>query len=46
MKILVFGNFYEGNVAHEIELFFKRKSCEVNKFKRSNFYRDFKQNRK
>ena len=42
MKILVFGNFYEGNVAHEIELFFKRKSCEVNKFKRSNFYRDFK----
>tara|TARA_X000000368_G_scaffold329507_1_gene266583 strand:- start:392 stop:1381 length:990 start_codon:yes stop_codon:yes gene_type:complete len=42
MKILVFGNFYEGNVAHEIELFFKRKSCEVYKFKRSNFYRDFK----
>ena len=38
----MFGNFYEGNVAYEIELFFKRKSIEVYKFNRSNFYRYFK----
>lgn len=42
MKILIFGNFYEGNVAYEIELFFKSKSIEVYRYNRSNFYRNFK----
>ena len=42
MKILVFGNFYEGNVAYEMEQFFKRKSFKVYKFNRSYFYRNFK----
>lgn len=42
MKILIFGNFYEGNVAYEMELFFKSKSCEVHKFNRSKFYRNLK----
>jgi len=42
MKILIFGNFFEGNVAFEIEQFFKRKSIEVYRFNRSNFYNLFK----
>ena len=42
MKILIFGNFYEGNVAFEIEQFFKRKTIEVYRFNRSNFYNLFK----
>lgn len=38
MKILLFGNFYQGNVAYEIELFFKKKSFEVYRFDRSSFF--------
>lgn len=38
MKLLIFGNFYQGNVAYEIELFFKKKSFEVYRFDRSSFF--------
>ena len=42
MKILLYGNFYEGNVAQEFSVFFKRKKVKIYKFNRSKFFNIFK----
>lgn len=38
MKILIYGNFYQGNVAYETSMFFKKKSFDVYHINRYSFY--------
>ena len=42
MKILLYGNFYEGNVADEFSVFLKQKKNKIYKFNRNKFFNIFK----
>lgn len=39
MKILIFGNFFNGNVASEIEMFFMKQSLKVYRHNRYSFFK-------